>query len=149
MKLHEEIDLPEAVSEYFTFLRKLKGTEALDQRHILDAFRRGINGCMFPFAQVAQSFRIIDSPTSTVYIPTEENGEIISQLRSGQATRNLFRKLGQFGVNVYPNQLQALRLAGVVSFLPSGDAILEDSSLYDPVFGLQPDAEQDIERYFL
>ena len=147
IKKFDEIDMPEAVTEYFRFLRNLKGSEALDQWHILEAFERGINGCAFPFAQVAKMFHLIDSPTTTVYIVTEESTELIAQLRSGQTSRNLFRKLGQFGVNIYPWQLRGLQMLGAVTPLPSGDAILDDTSLYDPVFGLQTNTEPDIDRY--
>lgn len=146
MKKYAEPDLPEAVEEYFKFLRELKGSEELDLHRILDAFRRGINGCMFPFAQVAERFHLIDSPTSTVYIVTEESKGLVEQLQCGQLTRNLFRQLGQYGINVYPNDLQALQNAGAVKVLPSGDWILEDSTLYDPVFGLLLNAEPDKDR---
>lgn len=149
IKKHADLNQPDAVTAYFQFLRSLKGSEALDQRHILDAFERGINGCAFPFAQVADRFRLIDSPTRTVYILNAESEELIAQLRSRQFSRNLFRRLGQYGVNVYPYHFQALQDAGAVSILPSGDGILEDSTLYDPVFGLQPNAEPDIDRYIL
>ena len=149
MKKYAEPDLPEAVEEYFKFLRALKGTEELDLYRILDAFRRGINGCMFPFAQVAEKFHLIDSPTSTVYIVTEESKGLVEQLRNQRLSRKLFRQLGQYGVNVYPRHLQALRNAGVVTMFPSGDAILEDDTLYDPAFGLQLDAVPDIDRYIL
>ena len=149
IKKHEDLDQPEAVSAYFEFLRTLKGSEALDQGHILEAFIRGINGCMFPFAQIADRFHLIDSMTYTVYIQTEESKALIAQLRCGQVSRNLFRKLGQYGVNVYPNHLKALRDCGAVTILPSGDGILEDGTLYDPAFGLQPNAEPDIDRYYV
>lgn len=149
MKKFEDPDLPEAVEEYFKFLRELKGSEALDQHRILDAFRNGINGCLYPFAQVSDRFHLIDSPTKTVYILNAESDELISQLRSQQLSRNLFRRLGQYGVNVYPYHFQALLDAGAVSKLPSGDGILEDSTFYDPAFGLQPNAEPDIARYIM
>ncbi|MBO4211369.1 MAG: DEAD/DEAH box helicase [Oscillospiraceae bacterium] len=148
-KKYDRIDTPEAISEYFKFLRKLKGSDALDQKHILDSFRSGLNGCAFPFAQLAKAFCLIDSPTITVYIPTEENKELIVQLRSKSLSRNLFRKLGQFSVNVYQYQLQNLQQRGAVEILCPESAILNDKSLYDPAFGLQPDAEADIDHYFI
>ena len=147
LKKYSDLNQPEAVAAYFQFLRSLKGSEEMDQRHILEAFERGINGCAFPFAQVAGRFQLIDSPTRTVYILRAESEELISQLRSRQLSRKLFRQLGQYGVNVYPDHFQALRDAGAISLLPSGDGILEDSTLYDPTFGLQPNAEPDIDRY--
>ena len=148
-KKHMTPDLPEAVSAYFRFLRGLKGPEALDKHRIMDAFQNGINGCTFPFVQVAERFRLIDSQTQTVYIQTKENEDLISQLRNKAYSRVLFRKLGQYGVGIYPAHFQDLLASGAICQLPSGDGILEDSSLYDPVFGLQPNAVPDIDRYFV
>lgn len=149
IKKHSDLNQPEAIAAYFQFLRSLKGSEELDRQHVLEAFVRGINGCSFPFAQVADRFRLIDSPTRTVYILNDESEELIAQLRGRQFSRNLFRRLGQYGVNVYPHHFQVLQDAGAISLLPSGDGILEDHTLYDPAFGLQPNAEPDIDRYIL
>lgn len=149
IRRHASFHTPEAVSEYFRFLRDLKGQDALDQHRVLDSFERGLNGCGLPFEKVAERFRLIDQETHTVYIPLAEAAPLIGQLRSGQFSRNLFRNLGQYGVALYPDQFQKLLDAGALTRLPSGDGILEDISLYDPVFGLQPDAEPDIDRYMI
>lgn len=149
IKRHAAFYEPEAISEYFHFLRGLKGQDALDQYRIVDSFERGLNGCGLPFAKVAERFHLIDSGTHTVYIPLDEAVPLIEQLRSGQVSRELFRKLGQYGVALYPEQFQKLLDAGVLICLPSGDGILEDISFYDPVYGLQPDAEPDIDKYIM
>lgn len=141
--LYERLDTPEAIAEYFQLFRDLRGKESLDAYGILSAFERGINGCWYPFAQVAQRMRLIDSPTRTLYLPLEEGAELTAALRRGEVSRTLFRALGQYAVALYPNQFQELESRGAVYILPSGDGILEYPALYDPVFGLQTDAEID------
>lgn len=53
LRKHQDPASPEAIREYFQFYRTLKGEEALDQKQILDLFRRGYQGSCFPFAEVA------------------------------------------------------------------------------------------------
>lgn len=149
LKKYDAFHAPEAVSEYFRFFRNLKGQNELDKYHIIDSFERGLNGCGLPFMSVAERFHLIDSGTRTVYIPLERAVPLIEQLRGGQLSRGLFRKLGQYGVALYPNQFQKLRDSGVLTCMLSGDGILEDISLYDPVYGLQPDADPGIDKYIL
>ena len=132
---------PEATEAYFTFFRAVRGDAALDRDHILDAFRRGIGGCMLPFATVADQFHLIDSPTIAVYLPVDEGAGLVDALRAGQADRALYRRLGQYAVNVYPEHLQRLQAAGALGTAPDGSYIVNDLSLYDRSTGLSLDVE--------
>src|SRR5699024_11305887 len=67
----------------------------LDQKGILDAFRRGYQGCALPFATVAEQFHLIDSPTVTLYLSTEESQPLIAQLQAGQRSEE--RRVGKEG----------------------------------------------------
>ena len=132
---------PEAIESYFSFYRTLKGSAALDQKGILDAFQKGYKGSIFPFAAVANMFHLIDSPTTTVYIPTGEGKSLVESLRAGFISRSLFRKLGQYAVNVYPDHLKRLLDAGAVQTTESGAYILTDKDLYHSSTGLALDVE--------
>lgn len=132
---------PEAIESYFSFYRTLKGSAALDQKGILDAFQKGYKGSIFPFAAVANMFHLIDSPTTTVYIPTGEGKSLVESLRAGFISRSLFRKLGQYAVNVYPDHLKRLLDAGAVQATESGAYILTDKDLYHSSTGLALDVE--------
>ena len=132
---------PEAIESYFSFYRTLKGSAALDQKGILDAFQKGYEGRIFPFAAVADMFHLIDSPTTTVYIPTGEGKSLVESLRAGFISRSLFRKLGQYAVNVYPDHLKRLLDAGAVQATESGAYILTDKDLYHSSTGLALDVE--------
>ena len=132
---------PEAIESYFSFYRTLKGSAALDQKGILDAFQKGYKGSIFPFAAVANMFHLIDSPTTTIYIPTGEGKSLVESLRAGLIRRSLFRKLGQYAVNIYPDHLKRLLDARAVQATESGAYILTDKDLYHSSTGLALDVE--------
>lgn len=131
----------DAIEAYFTWNRILKGDEALDQKSILDACRRGVAGSVFPFREIAERFHLIDSPARTVYIPLEEGAQLVEELRQGLRSRSLFRKLGQFGVSVYPDHYAALYAAGCIEELDESAAVLTDTRLYGQQTGLSLDVE--------
>lgn len=122
----------EAVHTYFSTLLDLKGTDAQDAHRILHLMESDF----FPFRTVAERFHLIDSPTTTVYVPLEEGVKLVGLLRSGQYSRTLYRRLGQYGVSVYPQHLAALERAGALEHLEDGSVILRDVRLYAEDTGL-------------
>lgn len=127
---------PQAIEAYFSFYRTLKGNAALDVHGVLDAFRKGYQGCLFPFATVAEWFHLIETPTVTLYIPIDQGQSLIDQLRAGNSSRSLYRQLGQYAVNIYPNHLQNLLDAGAAEPLAGDNYVLTDLSLYSHDTGL-------------
>ena len=144
----DTLDTPRAIQLYFNELSDLRGPDAVDKHGILDAFLRGIRGCQFPFAQVAEEFRLIENAARTVYLPVGEGAALCEQLRSGHVTRTLLRKLGVYSVSCYPQQFERLRATGAPAPLPDGSAILTDTSCYSEKTGLAMDVETGIGLYF-
>ena len=132
MSRYQEIDSREAVHAYFQELLDLKGKGAQDIHCILPLMQSE----QFPFRTVAERFHLIENPTVTVYIPLEEGEELIQALRSGQRSRNLFRKLGQYGVSVYEQHFAKLDQAGDLEQLEGGVFVLNNLTLYNPETGL-------------
>lgn len=132
---------PETMERYFHNLRSLNG-EALDEQGIIRAFTQGLEGCEFPFRTVAEQFHLIDRSTYTVYIPHGEGRDLIQQLRDGECSRELYRKLGRYAVSVYDQHFQALYNAGAlltardVPALDACSGILTDLTLYSKTTGL-------------
>ena len=130
---------PQGIRAYFSLFLTLKGQESLDQKRILPGFAQGMEGRMLPFATAAERFRLIESPAVTVYLALPENQSLIEALRAGAGSRALYRRLGQYGVTVYPQHLQALQAAGAVETLDKDTWILQDAALYDRSTGLTLD----------
>ncbi len=133
------LDAPETVERYFTALRRFTG-EGTDSKHIVSLFENGVQDASrpsFPFAEVAREFHLIDQNTRAVLIPrTEEAKALAARLQSGQRSRSLLRKAGQFSVNVYENHFNALNARGALDILEDGLAVLTDTALYDENTGL-------------
>ena len=127
----EDVASPEAIHAYFAELLFMKGDAALDAQGILPLNEKQC------FRSVAEKFRLIGEETTPVYIPTADNGDLLAQLRAGDVTRGLLRKLGRSAVNVRPDHLKRLMEAGAVEWLPeSGCAILIAWQHYDEACGL-------------
>ena len=137
MARYADIASPEAIHTYFSELLDLKGCDAQDKERILPL----IQSEFFPFRKVAERFHLIDSPTRTVYIPWEEGANLVEQLRTGGGGRELFRKLGQYGVSVYEQHFAALEAAGDLEVLENGAAILRNPALYSDTTGLSLEAD--------
>ena len=135
-KRMEDITSLAAIRAYFEFYRDLYGKEDLDREKILKAFESGT----LPFASVAEKVRVIESCTTPVYIPIDQGEALVERLYRGERSRALFRKLGQYSVNVYPQQLAALREAGAVQSIDDGALyVLADPRRYDSALGLTLD----------
>lgn len=135
-KRMEDITSLAAIRAYFEFYHDLYGKEDLDREKILIAFENE----MLPFASVAEKVRVIESCTTPVYIPIDQGEALVERLYRGERSRTLFRKLGQYSVNVYPQQLAALREAGAVQSIDGGAFyILADPRRYDSALGLTLD----------
>jgi len=144
----DTLDTPRAIQLYFNELSDLRGPDAVDKHGILDAFLRGIRDCQFPFAQVAEEFRLIENAARTVYLPVGEGAALCEQLRSGHVTRTLLRKLGVYSVSCYKDQFDKLDAAGALELRPDGSAILTDTGCYSEKTGLAMDVETGIGLYF-
>lgn len=125
---------PATVRRYFQAYRSLAAD--LDKQSVIPAFAEGVQGRLLPFRTVAEQFRLIDEATKTVFIPKGEGGGLVERWQRGERSRELFRKLGQYGVSVYERQYQALMNAGCLMPLDDESAVLSDMALYDKATGL-------------
>lgn len=137
----EDPSSPTAIAAYFDFFRRLKGTQALDEKGILDKTANGIEGNLCPFAKIAEQFTLIDSPVKTVYLPLPESEPLLERLRAGQDSRELRRKLGLYSVSIYPNHFAALNAVGALELLSGEDAILCGLAWYSRSTGLTLEPE--------
>ncbi len=133
--------IPQAIEAYFSFFRAVKGDAALDKQGILPAFQKGFQGRIFPFATVAGMFHLIENTMVSIYIPVDEGAKLVEKLRAGQFSRTLYRKLGQYSINIYPEHLNKLLDAGAAEPADGSGYVLTDPALYDRSTGLTLDVE--------
>lgn len=133
--LNGDVTTPEAIETYFRSFLDLS-----DRQHdifdVIGSFEKGIAGCRLPFKTVAEKFRFINDASKTVYIPTKSNAADIAALKSGVRSRELFRRLGRFGVSVYEKHFNEMLACGDIVLLDDESAILENTALYDNATGL-------------
>ena len=138
---HSDIAAPDAIHDYFQRYFNFRG-ESLDQKGIVKQLNDGLaNGLSFPFASIAEQFRVIESPTRTVLIPNDDGANpearsLIAALRNGARSRELIRKAGLHSVSVYPKQFELLLGAGALEILDEELAVLRDETLYTKDTGL-------------
>lgn len=138
--LRKKLDLqsPKATTLYFKSLYKIKDAQALDEKGILPLLNtEDLKYLDYPpFAKVADRFHLIDTPTKTVYLPIGAGASLCDQLQQGLFSRALYRKLGMYSVDVYPDSYDALLRSGAIAEMDDRSGILTNLTLYDPKTGL-------------
>ena len=137
----DDLGSPLAIEAYFDFLHKLDGSE-LDKENIMGLIRDEF----MPFANVAEKFVMIDTPTRPVFIPYDEVGkEIENQLRYGIRSRRLIREAGKYMVNVYCGNdtclFEKMAAACKIDVLDDNVAVLVDEDSYSATMGLMLNIE--------
>ena len=125
------------IERYFKAYRDFLRND--DKSGVITASEKGISGCGLPFEWIAKEFKLIDQNTFTVYISVGEGKELISRLRDGERSRELYRKAGMYSVSIYENHFNALINAGAAEPFGEDAAILTDLSLYSDEKGLATD----------
>lgn len=121
---------PNTAKDYFRlFYAKLNDT---DKSGITDSLYKQCPD----FEQAANAFHMIDDNTLTVYVPYSEEGERLKEeLRQGEYTAQLMRKLQRFSVNVPISKRDDIERMGVLK-LSDYTYVLPDCSNYDNSTGL-------------
>ncbi|OWA36950.1 hypothetical protein B9G55_02405 [Saccharibacillus sp. O16] len=159
----------EAVREYFAqlfFYGQSEGRDQMDEQGILPMLEERAREMEFPFATVAEKFRLIDSQMETLlvpYISDEErrqakvNGEqpddpyyegrarkLLKKLHEEPWTvRETMRALQPYTVQVYPQEFAEFRRAGELKEVREGIFALErPHAWYDRKKGLKPYSQE-------
>lgn len=119
MKKYDNWQSMEAIEKYFKRWRTAKGKANLDKDNILkkieDKLHREISG----------KFKMIDSATNTIYVPYDETAKsLIGRLHKHEFTKDLFRELSPYSIEVYDKQLAELKEVGAIENIFGNDDIL-------------------------
>jgi CRISPR-associated endonuclease/helicase Cas3 len=81
----------------------------LDKKGILSEFEENRGRIVkMNFETVAQKFKLIESNTHSIVIPSDEIKFLIEQIRKDSYTRETLRKLQRFSVSVYEQEYKKL-----------------------------------------
>lgn len=139
---------PEAIRDYFRRVYWIEGEEALDAKGILKSLREGARTSDFPFATVADDFRMIETGMVPIIVPyrgaMDDNETAERSLRDLEHIERpgaIARKLQPYIVQVPPRVRYKLLDAGAVGFVREQDfgeqfAMLKNAALYRPDIGL-------------
>lgn len=144
---YEDIGSPEAIDEYFQRLHHAQG-ESLDSKGIIKELSQAKRESI-PFRTVASEFRIMEENTKTILITKNpEAKELEGQLRYGERTRKLMRKISQYSVNVYEQIYAELQGAGLLDVIDEEIAVLRDEERYSDDMGLNVDVGRGVGIFF-
>lgn len=134
---YEDIASPEAIRCYFETMYRVSGDQ-LDKENIVEQFERGAaDNFNFPFASVADQFHLIDTEQKAILVAKEPEAQaLLLRLRAGERSRELFRALNPYCVNVYRPHFQLLYDAGKIELLDGELAVLADLDAYSEETGL-------------
>jgi len=122
------------------FFRQLMDVERdnLDVEGIVKMIKDGGKELAFPFAEIADKFQMIDSPTVSVVIPYDEKAAILmEEARHHKYPTSLARRLQPYTVQVYRYELDALEKENVVEQIGEVFKFITDGEFYDQRFGLK------------
>lgn len=98
------------IKKYFETLYHFRG-EGLDKKKILEEFKNK----KYNFSMVAREFKLIEENTATVFVGKEEEAEkLLQQIKYQGYTKEGMRKVGQFCVQLYENEIEKLKEAGML-----------------------------------
>ena len=139
----EDISSLHRIEKYFEALYHFRG-ESLDKKKIFEEFKDK----RYNFAKAAKEFKLIEENTLTVFISREEEAEeLLWQIKHQGYTKSGMRKAGQYCVQLYENDIEKLRGAGMLRQVPGGIENfyeLVDSGQYSEEMGLDLGIESGI-----
>ena len=139
----EDVSSLHGIKKYFEALYHFRG-ESLDKKKIFEEFKDK----RYNFAKAAKEFKLIEENTWTVFISGEEEAEeLLWQIKHQGYTKSGMRKAGQYCVQLYENDIEKLRGAGMLKLI-SGDIEdfygLVDMGQYSEQMGLDLGVESGI-----
>ncbi|MDY6987224.1 MAG: CRISPR-associated helicase Cas3' [Thermodesulfobacteriota bacterium] len=138
---------PEAMTDYFRHVYWLAGDE-LDKKQILSDLESGVLEGDFPFRQIAERFRLIESDMIPVIVPWNDKAEkLIDLLEYAEFPGSVLRRLQPYMVQIYPHEFVQLQTDGAIYMIQDRYAALvslvpfyqKDSGLTVSPAKLKPD----------
>lgn len=135
---HSNVLSLEAIKNFFELYIWGIGEQYLDSKKIIESLAKELQHIYFPFRDIAEAFRLIDSPTTAVFIEyNDEAKEIASKFRHFDKDthyRKLYRKAQRYTVSLYQQDFAKIRPA--LEETERGVFILTSAGKYDERLGI-------------
>ncbi|MGN0551235.1 MAG: CRISPR-associated helicase Cas3' [Acutalibacteraceae bacterium] len=145
-KYGDRIYLPEAVKMYFDnlyYYRDIDRTHRVfDKKEIIMSISNS------KYETAAQKFKMIENNTIALYICTDENIKEINDLRHGNYSKELFRELQQYAVNLYEQDFNRLYKMCAVEQIDNHFYVLSDNKYYSKKTGITFPDENALKCFF-
>lgn len=146
-KYGDKIYLPDAIKMYFNNLYYYRD---IDKTHKVFDKKGIINGLTnLEFESVAQKFKLIENDTKSLYIYTEENKKEIDDLRHGNYSKELFRNLQKYVVNLYERDFNKIDEACGIEYIDNSFYVLSDNKYYSDKTGITFPDENTVKGIFI
>jgi CRISPR-associated endonuclease/helicase Cas3 len=137
---------PAAIDAYYSYLYRIKAQTkgGLDVKGIMTAHESRSRELLFPFADTATAFRLIEDDMLPIVIPYDAHAKrLVAELRVADRAIEIARKLQRYLVSVPRKQHDALRQGGAIQAIAAetfGDDwwLLVKADRYDDALGLNP-----------
>lgn len=130
------IDSPTTIQRYFRFLYDLTGNESLDSHHVDQLCSTQ------DFPEISQQFKLIDQDTKQLIIPkNEEISSYVQQLSEGFITREQWRILSRYILNIYPKTCDTLCKTHCAHQIDDNLFVLDELEAYSEKYGLNSELQ--------
>ncbi len=133
-KFGDEIYLPDAIKMYFEKLYYFRNIDnsnkAFDSKKIIE------NTMKLNFDTVSKNFKLIEDNTVTLYILSSESEESIEDLRKHKYSRELFRKLQKYAINLYKYEFDRLDNVSAIEIIDTYYYVLVNNEYYNDKKGV-------------
>lgn len=123
----------EAIKDYFDKLYYL-GSGVKNNTFDIKNIIKSCNA--FDFKTVSDDFKLIEDNAKTVYIDNEDSRSLITELRNHNYSKALFRKLGQYAVNLYDNEYQQLDNVSAIEIIDNDFYVMTNPDYYNENIGI-------------
>lgn len=126
----------EAINSYFSILYDIEGS-GLDEKGIMRRFEEDVKKLAFPFREVANDFKLIDTEMVPIIIPWDGKcRELVNKAPYMDFPSSLGRLFQPYIVQVYTYESEELKKLGVIKTVAEYYNILVDESYYSDETGL-------------
>jgi CRISPR-associated endonuclease/helicase Cas3 len=135
---HKDLLGLDAVEDFFKELFWVKGLDQLDSKKIIESLSKEISKAFFPFRDIAEAFRLIDTKTTAVLIEYDDEArKIADKIRHYDEKvnyRKLYRAAQRYTVSLYQQDFDRVRPA--LEPTDRGVFILTSAGNYDERLGI-------------